>query len=55
MHQVRTKHRNVLLKPGQNRLADTKGLDGLLVGARQQMLVVQSAQPENLMKQISKR
>ena len=40
MHKIGAEDSDILREPRQDRLTDTKCLDGLLIGAGEQMLVV---------------
>jgi len=47
MYQVGAQHGDILLEAGQDRLADVKGLDGFLIGASEQVLVMRHGQAEH--------
>lgn len=48
MHQIRTQDRNILLEPGQHRLADPKCLHRFLVGTGKKVLVMRRRQAEHV-------
>jgi hypothetical protein len=46
VHQVGAQDGNILLEAGQDRLADAEGLNGFLIGAGEQVLVMRHGQAE---------
>lgn len=54
MHKVRAQDGDVLLKPGQDRLADTERLDRGFVGAGEKVFVEPSGEPENIAQTLRK-
>ena len=50
MHKIGAQDRKVLLEPSHHRLADTKCLNGFLIGTGKQVFVVRGGQAEHVAK-----